>query len=605
MNSSVIAQVYEQNKMCDGKKIKFFKDAKEIKTNKFTGIMPPEEQVIFGIKQIMTFYVMTDKAFYYEYDDPNAEFSERFSNKRAALDEIKQWSMDSNSLTIDGDKITILPLSKQGEAFMSGVKNIFTAVLGDMKEAAEAPIADSVQDIKTSIDSDLVGQICRGCFTYDGNLKFMADENELSESVLSGIFEGESIAAVIKKGKVLSDKYIFTDKAFYFNILGSENKRVAYQDIPSCRLQLAKGKISVNRFNISLGKAFDKEQEQLLYSLYKALKLIIAFTTKYDSLPPLSFNESVTVSDKSLSKHFDNGISAHQSTKASAMCSSAFKDFDPALCEKSIAKVLDAGNETAKPDERTLFDYKGSGEGFYITDRHFVVSKQGSGKVSLLLTEIKELSLENRHGKVYLSVTERETHQIEIIRPCVNSCAYMLTALSMETGERGLGSIFNILEQFKRLGMINLSDNLLTSNDEISTNQRAATKAKFAVDLDKDRSFAFWMLEGIAVYLSSRSLTFSHFFSNRRGREMIENQPLSDTKISLFYRSEGGSKMTMTLGLGLGLLGAVLGSAIDSANQPKYFFDSCRLSVGKKYEHLSGMQLDEAVLLRFLIEACV
>lgn len=86
MDANIIFELYENNKMFNGKKIKFYKDAKEIKKHKYNEMMLQSENILFGIKKNFEFHIMTDKAFYYTYSDQNApSFSGAVNSKASAV----------------------------------------------------------------------------------------------------------------------------------------------------------------------------------------------------------------------------------------------------------------------------------------------------------------------------------------------------------------------------------------------------------------------------------------------------------------------------------------------------------------------------------------
>ena len=47
MDTNIIIRLYEENKMFNGKKLKFFKDPSELKKHKYIKMMPQDEAIIF------------------------------------------------------------------------------------------------------------------------------------------------------------------------------------------------------------------------------------------------------------------------------------------------------------------------------------------------------------------------------------------------------------------------------------------------------------------------------------------------------------------------------------------------------------------------------
>ena len=94
MDINIIVQFYENNKMFEGKKIKFFKDPKETNRRKYKLVMPSDEEIVFGIKKNLSTHIMTDKAFYYEYLYSNAiELVNRFDLRRVSIKDIYKTYM--------------------------------------------------------------------------------------------------------------------------------------------------------------------------------------------------------------------------------------------------------------------------------------------------------------------------------------------------------------------------------------------------------------------------------------------------------------------------------------------------------------------------------
>ena len=414
MDSSKIIELYENNKMFEGEKIKYFKDPQEVKRRKYKNMMPKDEKIIFGIKKNFELHIMTDKAFYYVRTDYAVSLAERLAPMRVPLEEIFEWSMDESSLLINGIIIDLgISISDVDEMFRHGIKKIF--------EGFAIERIDTVKTVvKKAVDPELLRQICRDYFTFEGEKsKYLVDESKFCDKgYLKLIQSDEKIIVIIK---TFMAKYIFTDKAFYFQDKSYNEQRIEYEDITDCKTDFTNGVYFINNYIIKLGKPTSKGEEQIIYALGNIICSLPALTTSYESLPSLRFNETIITSEGVFNKLFDNGITEKEIMNTAQICRKAYEGYDPSLFDVPVCFYPLPKEQQPKiyiedeQGEPLLFKYNNNESGFYITNRHFGIYKNGKrNEIRLLLSQIECLTLEVKLDKVYLTVNKLENFSIEI-----------------------------------------------------------------------------------------------------------------------------------------------------------------------------------------------
>ena len=368
MEADALRSLYSENRMFEGKSIKFFVDPQDIKKNTYEEKMAPGEEIIFGIKKAFEFHLMTDKAFYYT-ASPN-RISPGGATKRIEHSGIMEWDVD-HCLRINGDAIVLgVPGNKQEKAFVQSLRNIFFGIAGDGKPNMRESAA------KRPVDPQMVWQLYQNHrYTGGRKLKDFTDANEMKGKETSRYAKvwhnGETALFLLTRNMC---KHIMTDKAFYYENSHYEKKRVAFEDIACCEVDLAKGRLMLNDDIINMDEIKSAEDSELMYSIKSIFFGIMDLVTDFSSLPPLRFDHTVSEAEGWLTKVFSEKLTAEDIANAYGLYRAVY---DGKLWARTFE--LERNNKLAvEPfmgldpnSEKLMFKYDTGTMGFFVTDRRF------------------------------------------------------------------------------------------------------------------------------------------------------------------------------------------------------------------------------------------